>query len=52
MHRYIETIKELPSSDKKFFEKTKNIRELTASSMLSHVKRRKQVEKLRKLINE
>jgi hypothetical protein len=52
MHRYIETIKELPSSDKKFFEKTKNIRELTAASMLSHVRRRKQVKKLTKVINE
>ena len=52
MNRYIETIKELSASDREFFKKTKDIRELTAASMLSHVKRRNQIEKLKKLINE
>ena len=49
MNRYIETIKELPASDREFFKKTKYIRELTAVSMLSHVKIRNQVKKLKKL---
>jgi len=52
MNRDIETIKELPASDREFFKKTKDIRELTAASMLSHVKRRNQIEKLKKLITE